>query len=124
MLPVDGFFLKPLLSHGKEELRQYLISNNLTWREVLYVYSEELFSVSLLPLTICLTTQDSSNSNRKYKRNKLRLDVIPLLHEIAGGQEALQDRLLALEEQSKHVQQMVATDVRNLSQYTANRICP
>ena len=57
-------------------------------------------------------TQDSSNSNRKYKRNKVRLDVIPLLNEVAGGQEALQDRLLALEEQSKHVQQMVAADVR------------
>jgi hypothetical protein len=34
MLPLDGVFLKPLLAHGKEELRQYLISNNFTWREV------------------------------------------------------------------------------------------
>lgn len=118
MLPVDGFFLKPLLSHGKEELRQYLISNNFTWREVLDVKSiscEEFFHGSLLTTfkLFVVITQDSSNNNRKYKRNKVRLDVIPLLHDIAGGQEALQDRLLALEEQSKHVQLMVAADVRN-----------
>lgn len=94
----------------------------------MYLYSEDFLSVSLLPLTlfltIFLTTQDSSNSNRKYKRNKVRLDAIPLLHEIAGGKEALQDRLLALEEQSKHVQQMIAADVRNLFQYIANSVCP
>ena len=80
---VDGMFLKPLLNFRKTELRNYLEKSNLTWHE------------------------DSSNESRDYTRNKVRLDAIPLLADLAGGAEALESRLLALSAQSNDVKQLV-----------------
>ena len=59
-------YIRPLLTLGKEDLVQYLSQRNLTWCE------------------------DSSNGERKYTRNRIRLDVVPQLEDIAGGKIALQ----------------------------------
>lgn len=60
-----GYFLKPLLGLRKNDIVDYLMTNNLEWRE------------------------DESNAENKYKRNKVRNQLIPLLSEIAGGEDAL-----------------------------------
>ncbi len=65
MKMLNGEFLKPLLRVSKEELVGYLRRSCLTWME------------------------DSSNAVREYKRNKVRLDLVPMLEELAGGKMAL-----------------------------------
>jgi tRNA(Ile)-lysidine synthetase-like protein len=74
-----GYFVKPMLQIRKYHIMNYLTSNSLEWRE------------------------DDSNNSSKYKRNKIRNELIPLLSEIAGGDAALQKRLLNLEEQSRDI---------------------
>ncbi|MDO4530541.1 MAG: tRNA lysidine(34) synthetase TilS, partial [Bacillota bacterium] len=58
MTPVRGRICRPLLFLGREELETYCRKNHLAWRE------------------------DSTNSEEKYTRNKLRHRVIPVLEEI------------------------------------------
>jgi tRNA(Ile)-lysidine synthase len=65
MLPMSENYIRPLLQIHKHELVDYLQSQNLTWME------------------------DASNLSKDYTRNKIRLDVIPTLSEIAGGNKAL-----------------------------------
>jgi len=55
---LNGNIVRPLLSFSRETIEAYAKSENITWRE------------------------DSSNSSRKYLRNKLRHEVIPILKEI------------------------------------------
>ena len=56
MYPVtqDGF-IRPLLTTGREEVRQWAIAESLSWRE------------------------DSSNANPQFARNRLRNEAMPLL---------------------------------------------
>jgi len=76
-----GYFAKPMLNVRKMHVREYLTSNSLQWRE------------------------DESNSSSKYKRNKVRNELMPLLSEIAGGERALQvrKRFSNLERQSRDI---------------------
>ena len=94
-----GYFVKPCLELMKAQMVDFLTSNSLEWRE------------------------DESNSSNKYKRNKIRNELMPLLSEIAGGDEAIhvslhvsdyhiasmthgrrrQTRLRNLEEQSREI---------------------
>ena len=60
-----GYFAKPLLGVRKIDIVDYLEANRFDWRE------------------------DESNSENKYKRNKVRNQLMPLLSEIAGGEDAL-----------------------------------
>ena len=60
-----GYFSKPLLGVRKGDIVHYLKSNGFEWRE------------------------DESNSENKYRRNKVRNQLMPLLCEIAGGEDAL-----------------------------------
>ncbi|WP_405369186.1 tRNA lysidine(34) synthetase TilS [Nonlabens sp. Asnod2-A12] len=53
----NGFISRPLLPFSREQISDYATHNRIAWRE------------------------DSSNSSTKYLRNKLRHDVIPLLHD-------------------------------------------
>lgn len=62
---ISGRYIRPLLRIHKHELISYLNEKSLTWRD------------------------DSSNLSKDYTRNKVRLDVVPLLVDIAGGKEAL-----------------------------------
>lgn len=81
-----GYFAKPMLKIRKHHIMKYLSSNSLEWRE------------------------DDSNNSSKYKRNKIRNELVPLMSEIAGGDHALHKRLLNLERQS-----------RDMSQYLSDR---
>jgi tRNA(Ile)-lysidine synthase len=83
MVDNDGVFIKPLLPFAKVELLQFLQEKSLEWHE------------------------DTSNQSRDYKRNKVRLDLIPILSEISGGTTALEQRLSALVEQSSYIQPIV-----------------
>ncbi len=65
-----GYFAKPMLNVRKRHIIEYLTSNSLEWRE------------------------DDSNSSSKYRRNLVRNELIPLLSEIAGGENALQVRVV------------------------------
>ena len=60
-----GYFAKPLLGVRKGDILDYLTRHGYAWRE------------------------DESNSKNKYKRNMVRNQLIPLLCEIAGGEDAL-----------------------------------
>eukprot|EP01031_Cornospumella_fuschlensis_P038320 gene38320-46568_t len=80
---VNGVFLRPLLHLTKEQLVTYMQHRALDWRE------------------------DESNLSRNYKRNKVRLDLIPRMEELAGGRDAFRKRMLALVEQSEGVRQVM-----------------
>ncbi len=55
---INNHVVRPLLNFSREDIENYAKENKLKWRE------------------------DSSNLSTKYLRNKLRLDVIPILKEI------------------------------------------
>ncbi|KAL9183656.1 hypothetical protein ACHAXT_004512 [Thalassiosira profunda] len=79
-----GYFAKPLLDVRKRNIIEYLESNALTWRE------------------------DESNSSSKYRRNKVRNELMPLLRDIAGGEHALEKRLGNLEQQSRDISRVLS----------------
>jgi tRNA(Ile)-lysidine synthase TilS/MesJ len=56
--------------------------------------------------------EDASNLSKDYTRNKIRLDVIPTLSNIAGGHKALHRRMTQLSEQSVHLDQWINEEVR------------
>lgn len=59
---MDGFRIyRPLLRTGREEIRNALQSEGITWRE------------------------DSSNESGKYLRNRIRHELIPAINEMAEG---------------------------------------
>jgi tRNA(Ile)-lysidine synthase len=65
MLPRNGIWAKPLLGVSKNELTDFLQERNLKWCE------------------------DLSNQQAVYKRNRVRLHLVPLLSELAGGLPSL-----------------------------------
>ena len=67
-------FIRPLLNCRKKELKQYLQSNNFSWME------------------------DSTNLSSTYLRNRVRMELIPLLNELT--REGLDSRIGDLNEQS------------------------
>merc|ERR1719401_150668 len=74
-----GYFAKPMLKIRKNDIKEHLMSNSMEWRE------------------------DESNRSTKYKRNKIRNQLMPLLSEIVGGESALQKRFSNLEQQSRDI---------------------
>ncbi|AWM34974.1 tRNA lysidine(34) synthetase TilS [Hymenobacter nivis] len=57
----NGAVVRPLLGLGRDDLHDYLVANNLRWRE------------------------DDSNDSPVYQRNLLRHEVLPVLREINPG---------------------------------------
>ena len=57
----NGHVVRPLLGVGRDDLHDYLVENNLRWRE------------------------DDSNDSPVYQRNLLRHEVLPVLREINPG---------------------------------------
>jgi tRNA(Ile)-lysidine synthase len=82
-----GPYIKPLLPVRKEDLVSFLTSRRLPWLE------------------------DASNASDKYKRNKVRLRLVPLLNELAGGEEALRSRFEELASQSQELEAWIAAEV-------------
>lgn len=76
-------FIRPLLSIRKEELKQYMVANNYIWYD------------------------DSSNLLKDYKRNKIRLELVPLMSEISGSENSLKNRISSLSEQSKSLRKWI-----------------
>ena len=68
-------FIRPLLNCRKKELMQYLKSNNFSWME------------------------DSTNLSSSYLRNRVRMELIPLLNQLT--REGLDSRISDLNEQSR-----------------------
>lgn len=58
-------FVKPMLALRKRDLVQYLERRGLTWRE------------------------DVSNAQSIYDRNRVRLQLVPVLEDVCGGADAL-----------------------------------
>jgi tRNA(Ile)-lysidine synthetase-like protein len=80
-------FLKPLLDVPKARLVRFLQARGLAWRE------------------------DASNAEaEKYKRNRVRLQLLPLMRELAGGEQALRSRVAALSAQSLSLDAWLAAE--------------
>ncbi|KAK1736764.1 hypothetical protein QTG54_012786 [Skeletonema marinoi] len=85
----NGFFLvffhlcrilcKTYVTTSQKRHHKFLESNALEWRE------------------------DESNATNKYKRNKVRNELIPLMRELAGGEQALQKRFNNIDQQSRAI---------------------
>jgi tRNA(Ile)-lysidine synthase len=71
----QGLWVRPLLHVRRRELVGYLAEQGVDW------------------------LSDPSNASPRYKRNRVRQELLPLLDELAGG--AMGVRLLALERQSR-----------------------
>lgn len=87
MKVVDANFFRPLLHVPKEQIEEYLTRRQLDWRE------------------------DASNQSRKYKRNQVRLDLLPLMADLAGSSAALSSRLLQMAQQSEDLQEWIDAEV-------------
>lgn len=74
---------RPLLGVSKRTLEGWLVSRGVAWRE------------------------DGSNAGLKYKRNRVRHLLVPVLEELCGGEEALKARIQAYVEQSSMIREMV-----------------
>jgi tRNA(Ile)-lysidine synthase len=70
---------RPMLHISKNDMKQFLTSQALEWRE------------------------DSSNDSSKYKRNRIRNELVPLLEDIVGSEELLAKRLENLSSQAKEL---------------------
>lgn len=81
-------FARPLLGCSKQELQQFLIQQQLTWKE------------------------DASNAKPDYLRNRVRNELIPLLEELT--RHGLTERLQALEAQSERLQEWLEAEEQPL----------
>lgn len=88
MKAINGPYFRPILGLSKQEIEQYLTLRGLEWRE------------------------DSSNQSRDYKRNRVRLDLLPLMADLTGGKAALGARLAQIAQQSEDLQEWIDTEVR------------
>lgn len=80
--PVRGKIIRPLIGVTREEIEQYCKENGLKY------------------------IQDSTNFEREYTRNKIRLDVIPVLKKINPNLEKSVSRTLSLiSEDEKYIEQ-------------------
>jgi tRNA(Ile)-lysidine synthase len=86
----DGTFFKPLLGLSKPDLQKYLTYRGFDWRD------------------------DASNLTHKYKRNRVRLELMPVMYALAGGENALKDRLETMSRQSGDLRNWIESEVRFL----------
>ncbi|CAK9061030.1 unnamed protein product [Durusdinium trenchii] len=72
----EGPFARPLLSTRKDELKAFLCEENQSWME------------------------DASNAQPVYQRNRVRLELVPMLVDLLGGKDALHNRFQEIAQQS------------------------
>ena len=87
-------FIRPLLNIRKTELQEYLKTNQLTWME------------------------DTSNMSTAYMRNRVRIELIPLLEELT--RQGLHSRINDLSEQSRLLRDFLDSDYENWRQSHKN----
>ncbi len=87
-------FIRPLLNCRKTELQEYLKTNQLTWME------------------------DTSNHSTAYLRNRVRLELIPLLEELT--RQGLHSRINDLSEQSRLLREFLDSNYKNWQQNHKN----
>jgi tRNA(Ile)-lysidine synthetase-like protein len=90
------YFVKPLLHIRKKDLEEFLMQKGVSWRE------------------------DESNASDKYLRNRVRNELIPLLHDILGGQDVLSNRLENMQNQSKKVRNDITLRANHLLKHMQN----
>lgn len=56
--------------------------------------------------------EDASNLERVYTRNTVRLDLVPMLQAVAGGEEALYRRVDAISGQSRQLRELLDHEAR------------
>ncbi len=86
MEPRAGAYIKPLLYQPKERLVAFLEGRGLEWKE------------------------DATNHLDKYRRNRVRLRLLPLMAELAGGEVALKTRMDELTLQSRGLEEWLAQE--------------
>ncbi|KAK3273431.1 hypothetical protein CYMTET_18327 [Cymbomonas tetramitiformis] len=91
----EGPFMRPLLGCSKEQLEGFLLQGGMEWRD------------------------DPSNLTLKYKRNRVRHQLIPLLQELANG--ALAARLDEMTDQSVQLREWLDQQPEVFQQDAANR---
>ena len=79
----DGPFVRPLLGLRKAQLREFLGAEGQEWME------------------------DASNLLPVYQRNRVRLQLVPLLQELLGSADALHARFQALSTQSEQLSELL-----------------
>jgi PP-loop family len=83
------YWVRPLLNVRKQELVRYLQQNNFTWRE------------------------DISNQSNKYLRNRIRNELIPLLHDMQEIDDCPSSKgTNVLERRFDNLQQHQPSDIR------------
>ena len=87
MKVLDGKYFRPVLHLSKQQIEDYLTRRGLPWRV------------------------DNSNESRVYKRNKVRLDLLPLMEQLAGGKPALVTRFAQLAQQSEDLKEWIDSEV-------------
>ena len=95
----SGKVIRPLLDFSKEEIEVYVQKNNVAYRE------------------------DKSNSDNKYTRNAIRLDVIPLLEKInPNAIESLVQTANYINEAEQIVEEKVEDEFKYCTDFKDNKI--
>ncbi|MGP1437937.1 MAG: tRNA lysidine(34) synthetase TilS [Treponema sp.] len=98
MKMIRGYYFKPLLGIGKEELKKYLNEKGLKWRE------------------------DSTNSSLNYLRNKIRLSLVPVLKQtFAGWQNGLAKTISRLSLDEKYINTAYNNFIRTIDYWSRNK---
>lgn len=91
--------VRPLLFASSEQIKEYIATNNIQYKE------------------------DSSNSEVKYLRNKLRHELIPLLKEINPKlEETFSKEFNYFREANNLIEETVAKEIENISSSANNEI--
>ena len=99
MLPQNGNIIRPLLWATRQEINDYALAQNLTWRN------------------------DSTNSQSVYTRNKLRNIVIPEMEKnFANARHAITQSINYLSSESGLYDELVNQHIKTLERYKGDAI--
>jgi tRNA(Ile)-lysidine synthase TilS/MesJ len=90
-------FARPLLNVRRSDIEAYLTKRGFAWQ-----------------------TDESNADSSKYKRNKVRNDLMPLLEELAGGELGLSRKIDGMIEQSQLVSDMIKLNLERKKEMEEN----